>query len=85
MEDYLLGPGHRSHYVHVRIAQHPLIRQNTKIQTMSSAEKQSPSKVAHVYEGHPSFCCSNCSAVIVRILVSCTSPKSHIPVELRRL
>ncbi|KAF8274577.1 yippee zinc-binding/DNA-binding /Mis18, centromere assembly-domain-containing protein [Lactarius quietus] len=31
---------------------------------MSSVEKQSTSKVAHVFEGHPSFCCSNCSAVI---------------------
>ncbi|KAI9463675.1 yippee zinc-binding/DNA-binding /Mis18, centromere assembly-domain-containing protein [Lactarius psammicola] len=31
---------------------------------MSSTEKHSPSKVAHVFEGHPSFSCSNCSAVI---------------------
>ncbi|KAI0272012.1 yippee zinc-binding/DNA-binding /Mis18, centromere assembly-domain-containing protein [Russula aff. rugulosa BPL654] len=31
---------------------------------MPSADKSSTSKVLHVFEGHPSFYCSNCSAVI---------------------
>jgi len=32
--------------------------------SMPSADKSSTSKVLHVFEGHPSFYCSNCSAVI---------------------
>jgi len=31
---------------------------------MTSTDKSSTSKVLHVFEGHPSFYCSNCSAVI---------------------
>ena len=34
---------------------------------MPSADKSSTSKVLHVFEGHPSFYCSNCSAVIASI------------------
>jgi hypothetical protein len=34
---------------------------------MPSSEKSSTSKVLHVFEGHPSFYCSNCSAVIASI------------------
>lgn len=34
---------------------------------MSSADKSSTSKVQHVFEGRPSFYCSNCSAVIASI------------------
>lgn len=34
---------------------------------MSSIDKSSTSKVLHVFEGHPSFYCSNCSAVIASI------------------
>ena len=34
---------------------------------MPSSDKSSTSKVLHVFEGHPSFYCSNCSAVIASI------------------